>query len=192
MKFRVLTLLAVLFSTYVVAGHAAQWMSGRSSTSTGPTAPVGLVGDRSTGTGRDAETVRLDGLRDIEFGDTEQELTRRGVLTPAAAPCGPRLAGLATASPVFADERLVLLWMDPPLHTPEGVTAGTPVRQVRHIYPDATALTAPAGSYRYDGLLVRAGDRAYLFLHDGTSVRKIVAGYADYAQKLFHEGFGVC
>jgi hypothetical protein len=53
-------------------------------------------------------------------------------------------------------------------------------------------LTAPPGTYRFDGLLARQGDRAYLFLHDGRTVRKTVAGYADYAQRLFDEGFGTC
>ena len=86
----------------------------------------------------------------------------------------------------------MLLWIDPPLRTPEGVTTGASVQAVRTAYPEATRLTAPPDSYRFDGLLAHSGDRAYLFLHDGKAVRKVVAGYTDYARRLFHEGFGLC
>ncbi|AVT36207.1 hypothetical protein [Plantactinospora sp. BB1] len=139
------------------------------------------------------DVLHLKGVRDIRFGDTEQELLRRGELDaePALA-CGPSLTDPTTVSPVFADDRLVLLWASPPVRTPEGVTAGTPVDQVEAAYPAATRLTAPPGSYRYDGLLAMQGDRAYLFLHDGRTVRKTVAGYTDYARRLFDEGFGTC
>jgi hypothetical protein len=138
------------------------------------------------------DIIHLAGVRNVAFGDTEQELTRRGVLQPQPASCGPSLAGLSTVSPVFADERLVLLWVDSPMHTPEGVTVGTPVDTVRATYPSVSRLTAPQGTYRLDGLLAKDGDRAYLFLHDGRTVQKTIAGYADYAQKLFDEGFGLC
>ncbi|MFY1689254.1 hypothetical protein [Plantactinospora sp. WMMB782] len=143
--------------------------------------------------------LHLRGVDDIEFGDTEQELRRRGELDAtfpgedvSASDCGPSLTESATVSPVFAGDRLVLLWASPPVRTPEGVTAGTPVDQVEAAYPAATRLTAPPGSYRYDGLLAMQGDRAYLFLHDGRTVRKTVAGYTDYAKRLFDEGFGTC
>ena len=138
------------------------------------------------------DVVHLEGVRNIEFGDTERELTDRGVLRPEPAPCASHLAGLATVGPVFDRERLVLMWVSPPMHTPEGVTVGTPVNTVHDRYPAATELTAPQGTYRFDGLLAKEGDRAFLFLHDGRVVRKTVAGYADYAQKLFDEGFGTC
>ena len=139
------------------------------------------------------EVLHLKGLRDIEFGDTEQELLRRGHLQPEPEPaCGSSLTSPSTVSPVFDDDRLVLLWASPSVQTPEGVTSGTPVDRVKAAYPAATRLTAPPGTYRYDGLLARQGDRAYLFLHDGRTVRKTVAGYADYARRLFDEGFGIC
>jgi hypothetical protein len=144
--------------------------------------------DRSDG----SDVIHLHGMRNIAFGETEQELTRRGVLRPETTSCEPGLAGISTASPVFADDRLVLLWVDPPVHTPEGVTIGTPVDTVQATYPAVTRLTAPQGTYRFDGLLAKQGDRAYLFLHDGRTVRKTIAGYADYAQKLFDQGFGAC
>ncbi|GAA3736213.1 hypothetical protein GCM10022225_18670 [Plantactinospora mayteni] len=147
----------------------------------------------ATAPGYGPNVLHLQGVRDVEFGDTEQELLRRGELHAEPAPaCGPSLTDPVTVSPVFADDRLVLLWASPPVRTPEGVTAGTPVDQVEAAYPAATRLTAPPGSYRYDGLLAMQGDRAYLFLHDGRTVRKTVAGYTDYAKRLFDEGFGTC
>ncbi|WP_405104138.1 hypothetical protein [Micromonospora sp. NBC_01412] len=45
---------------------------------------------------------------------------------------------------------------------------------------------------REDPLRARRSDRAYLFLHDGRTVRKIIAGYADWARRLFAEGHGPC
>jgi len=138
------------------------------------------------------DVISLHGLRGIEFGASEQELTRQGALLPQTAGCAPRLTGLATVSPVFADDRLVLLWASPPMRTPEGVAIGTPIEVVRQTYPTLTALDAPTGSYRFDGLLATQGDRGYLFLHDGRMVRKIIAGYAEYARKLFDEGVGPC
>ncbi|HEX6969511.1 MAG TPA: hypothetical protein VF174_11980 [Micromonosporaceae bacterium] len=142
--------------------------------------------------GPDEAVVHLHGVADIGFGDTLAELTRRGVLTLRPEACGPRLTALPTVSPVFAKDRLVLLWVEPPARTPEGITVGTPVAEVRTAYPDVRELTAPPGTYRFNGLLVVEGDRAYLFLHDGSTVRKAVVGYAEYARRLFDDGFGTC
>lgn len=136
--------------------------------------------------------IDLNGLGDARIGATEQDLTRRGLLRPEEETCGPGLAGNETVSPIFYDNRLVLLWASPPVHTPEGVTVGTPVSRVRAAYPRAVRLTAPRGTYRFDGLLARRGDRAYLFLHDGRRVTNTIAGYADYAEKLFDEGYSPC
>src|SRR5690348_5489674 len=80
---------------------------------------------KPTGAAYGSNVIDLDGLRDIEFGDTEQELTRRGVLKHPDSPCVSSLTDLSAVSPVFDHERLVLLWADPPVHTPEGVTIGT-------------------------------------------------------------------
>ena len=138
------------------------------------------------------EVVNLEGLPDIEFGDTEGELTQRGALRTDVALCGPTLTGHDAVSPVFVEERLVLLWAGDPMQTPEGVTVGTPVAEVWARYPSVRRLHAPQGTYRFDGLLARHGDRAYLFLHDGEAVRKVIAGYADWAERLFDEGKGPC
>ncbi|ROT27976.1 hypothetical protein [Micromonospora sp. HM5-17] len=147
----------------------------------------------ATTTGYGPDVLHLHGVHNVEFGDTEQELVRRGVLDPRQdLGCGPSLTNPTTVSAVFADRRLVLLWASPPVRTPEGITTGTPIDRVRAAYPEASTLTAPPGTHRYDGLLARRGDRAYLFLHDGHTVRKTVAGYADYVRRLFDEGFGTC
>ncbi len=136
--------------------------------------------------------VDLDGLADIDFGATESELTRRGILRTDVDACGPTLAGHEMVSPIFINNRLVLLWAGDPVRTPEGITAGTPIAEVRDTYSTVRQLRAPQGAHRFDGLLARDGDRAYLFLHDGHTVRKIIVGYADWAHRLFVEGHGPC
>ncbi|MER7891971.1 hypothetical protein ABTX15_19335 [Micromonospora sp. NPDC094482] len=153
----------------------------------GPTfAPQGPVRAGSV------EVLDLNGLRNVAFGDTEAELTRRGVLRSDVDACGPLLTGHETVSPVFVDDRLVLLWAGDPMQTPEGVTVGTPVTEVWSRYPSVITLHAPRGTYRFDGLLARRGDRGYLFLHDGQRVRNVIAGYAEWARQLFVEGAGPC
>jgi len=70
---------------------------------------------------------------------------------------------------------------------------GDPVAQARATHPEAEELTAPAGSFRFDGLIATVGgDRAYLFLHDHDTVQKVVVGFAEHARRLFHDGFGTC
>lgn len=139
-----------------------------------------------------SDTIDFDGVRDVRIGETDAQLTADGDLTRPKEACGPVLTEISQASPVMADGRLVLLWADPPLATPEGVGVGTPLATAKAAYPQATTLTAPAGTYRFDGLMVTHGDRAYLFLHDGQTVRKTVVGYTDHAQRLFTDGFGAC
>lgn len=136
--------------------------------------------------------VDLQGFADIRFGDQRDRLEQEHALTQQPGACAPTLPGHPELSPVFADDRLVLLWVNPPGRTPEGVGVGSPVDAVQQHYPDGQELTAPADSGRFDGLLVTVNDRAYLFLHDGATVQKLIIGYADYARLLFEEGFGTC
>jgi hypothetical protein len=138
------------------------------------------------------DVVHHHGVQDVEFGDTMDQLTQRGEIVDDIEACGPRLAGLPNASPVFADGRLVLVWAYLPLRTPEGLGVGAPLGTVRSAYPDLIELAAPAGTYRFNGLMMVDDDRAYLFLHDGRTVQKLVVGYREYAQRLFDEGFGTC
>jgi hypothetical protein len=138
------------------------------------------------------EVVSYQGLAGIRFGDSRTELAGEHGMVQASGDCAPQLPSYAGASPVFDDDRLVLLWADPPLHTPEGGAVGSPVATVNATYPEAEPLTAPLGSFQFDGLLVTSGDRAYLFLHDGTTVQKLIVGYEEHARLLFNEGFGTC
>ncbi|WP_433388503.1 hypothetical protein [Micromonospora sp. KLBMP9576] len=162
----------------------AAWVSG-----SGAHPPSTGLGGRPVGV---VEVVDLNGLRDVEFGDTETELSRRGILRSDVDACGPTLVGYDATSPIFVGDRLVLLWLGEATRTPQGVTAGMAIGQARARYPAARELDAPQGMYRLDGLLARHGDRAYLFLHDGRAVKKIIVGYADWAQRLFHEGHSPC
>jgi len=141
---------------------------------------------------RPANTIDFTGVRDIELGETDAQLTSEGALTRPQAACGPVLTEISQASPVFADGQLVILWANPPLTTPEGVGVGTPLATAQAAYPDATTLSAPPGTYQFDGLMVTNGDRSYLFLHDSQTVRKAVVGYTDHVQRLFTTGFGSC
>jgi hypothetical protein len=136
--------------------------------------------------------VSHQGLAGIRFGDSRAGLERDHGLTQAPGDCGPGLPSSPWVSPVFEDDRLVLLWAEPPVRTPEGITVGTPVGTARAAHPGAEKLAAPPGSHRFDGLLAAAGDRAYLFLHDGVTVQKLIVGYEEHCRRLFHEGFGVC
>jgi hypothetical protein len=166
---------------FIAALMAAASIAGSGVRPQGAELPIGAV-----------EVVSLDGLGDAEFGATEEELTRRGVLRTDVAACGPTLAGHGSVSPVFVKDRLVLLWLDQPTSTPEGISAGTSVDKVRDTYPAAVELAAPRGTHRFDGLLARDGDRAYLFLHDRATVRQVIAGYAEWARRFFDEGYGPC
>ncbi|MDG4822347.1 hypothetical protein O7635_10845 [Asanoa sp. WMMD1127] len=139
-----------------------------------------------------SDMVDFDGVRDARLGQTDTELRQGGAMTRPVNACGPVLTGVSAAHPVFADGQLVMLWANPPLTTPEGVGVGTSVADTRAAYPEATTMTAPAGSYQFDGLLVTNGDRAYLFMHDGQTVRKTVVGYTADVQRLFTYGVGNC
>ena len=146
---------------------------------------------RDDGAPRD-EVVTTGGIDGIEFGTTESELiARHGLRRPQSA-CGARFRSVPHVDPVLADGRLVLLWVHRPAHVPPGLSEGATVAEVRTAYPGATALTPPAGSYRFAGLLVTRGDRGYLFLHNGQVVQKVVVGYTTYLRRLFDEGFGTC
>ncbi|MER7334471.1 MULTISPECIES: hypothetical protein [unclassified Micromonospora] len=164
-------------------------MTAASIAGSGARPPLPEVDGRPAGA---VDVVGLHGLGNVEFGDTEDELTRRGILRTDVDACGPSLAGHDTTSPIFVEDRLVLLWLGDATRTPEGVTAGSPVDEVWSRYPSVRELAAPHGTHRFDGLLARQGDRAYLFLHDGRAVRKIIVGYAEWAQRLFEEGHSPC
>lgn len=136
--------------------------------------------------------MHFDGVGDIRFDQAKAELVTRGLLAPESGLCGRTLAGIEETVAIFAEDKLVLLWFNPPLATPEGVTVGTALTVARQRYPDAVEMMPPVGSYSFPGLLVVSGDRAYLFLHDGATVQKTIVGFERYARRLFETGFGNC
>ncbi len=155
------------------------------------TTPVQGVVASATAVAQGPDIVHFQGVRDVRFGASRAELGSR--LDTSRAGCSTQVTGMPQGNLVFAaDDRLVMMWFDAPLHTPEGVSTGSTLQDVRAAYPGSQVLTAPAGSHRFDGLLITQGDRGYLFLHDGVTVQKAVAGYSDYLTRLFNTGFGSC
>jgi hypothetical protein len=147
----------------------------------------------AAGPSDDPQVVSQLGLAGVRFGDHRADLERDHGLVQDTYDCGPRLPAYAQVSPVFDGGRLVLLWVYPPLRTATGVTVGDPVAHARDTHPEAEELTAPAGSFRFDGLIATVDeDRAYLFLHDHDTVQKVVVGFEEHARRLFHDGFGTC
>lgn len=150
------------------------------------------AGGAQPNVGSDSPVVTADGLSDVRVGDTRTTLVHEQGLRQRPGDCSPRLPQHPSVSPVFDDDELVLLWADPPVRTPDGIGVGSPVDEVRAAYPDTEALRTPEGSYRFDGLLADAGERASLFLHDGDQVQKVIVGYDTHLQRLFQDGFGTC
>lgn len=135
--------------------------------------------------------VHVTGFGDVKFGLTRNALAEH--LNQDLPGCNTQLAAYPEGSLVFtAEGRLVLLWFEAPLRTPAGIHTGTPLKEVKAKHPDAREMSAPEGSYQFDGLLVASGEHGYLFLHDGRTVQKAIAGYVEYLERLFNTGFGVC
>lgn len=156
--------------------------------------PVGVANPTSASSpAAGPDVADLSGLADLKVGASLADLVAAGVVVRTEASCrGVAHATRPQVSPVFDGDRLVLIWLDPPLHTPEGVRVGSPLDAARSAYPDALVLDRPPGSTQYQGLLVVGGDRAYLLLHDGDRVQKLVVGFERYARLLFDQGFGTC
>jgi len=139
-----------------------------------------------------SDVVTFSGIADVRFGETTGELTTEHGLRAEVGGCAMHFSDIEGVDPVFADDHLVLMWIHAPVHTPEGIREGSSVTAVRQAYPGATELTPPPGSHAYPAIMVVRGDTAFLFLHDGVTVRKEIAGYADYVQRLYSGGFGAC
>lgn len=139
----------------------------------------------------DRNTITLSGFDDIHFGESRSELTARHGLRTTRAGCRPRFTDRSQLGPVFVDGKLAMLWADPPLHTPEGVSVGTTVTQARQSYPDAVSLPPP-GPYRYAGLLATKDGMGYLFLYQDDAVDKMVVGYENYLRQTFPTAASSC
>ena len=150
------------------------------------------VFSQSATPGYGPQVVQFAGFRDITFGEMRADLTAKGYLKTEGERCGPRLARTPELTPMFEGDRLVMVWVNPPFHTPEGLGIGTPLAEVRRTYPTVRELTPVDGSHSYPGLLLTKGDRAYLFLHDAQRVQKLIIGVAKNVERFFAEGFSAC
>jgi hypothetical protein len=135
------------------------------------------------------DVVTFDGVGDVHFGDSVGALAASHGFKDDPSACTRTFSDLQGVDPVVADDKLVLMWVDPPVHTPEGIAVGSAVSAVRQAYPGGTDV---AGEHAYPGIMVVKQDKAFLFLHDGKTVKKEIAGYADYVRRLYTEGFGAC
>lgn len=135
------------------------------------------------------DVVTFQGLGDVHFGDSTAALAAGHGFKNDPAACTRTFSDLPGVDPVVAADKLVLMWVSAPVHTPEGITVGSDVSAVRAAYAGEQDLTSP---HAYPGILVVKQDKAFLFLHDGKTVQKEIAGYADYVRRLYTEGFGAC
>jgi hypothetical protein len=174
---RVGTLAAVTTMTAVLVGGCAQPIAGP---------PRG-----ATPTTADATVINFTGTDSVRWGETLEQLRDAGQMAPSPDGCGPRFLDIEGAGPVFEDDRLVLIWAYPPLHTPENVMVGTPIPTVRVAYPRAVALPSAPGLF--DAMLVANGlGQAYLILHDGTIVQKLIVGLESAARRLYASRLDTC
>ena len=139
----------------------------------------------------DPDTVSFTGTGDIRFGQSTAELTSRHGLHSVPSACMPRFADLTQVHPILVDGKLAVLVLEPPAHTPEGVSVGTSVTAVHRTYPGAAELK-PTQPYAYAGILATDGDLGYLFLHNGGTVQRELVGYTTYLRQLFESGFPTC
>ena len=139
-----------------------------------------------------AGVVSFTGIEDVQFGTSSRELARDHGMVRRPEDCGPTLPRLSLVTPVLVNDKLALLWVSPPVHTPEGITVGSPVSQVRSAYPQATEVSPPSLG-QYPALLVSQDDRAYLFLYSQDQVvRKLLVGYRDAVEQLYRSGADTC
>lgn len=176
-------IVAVVIALAWLAGMAADLVSGRvyQARLAAVQAPTAVQTRR--------DVVTFQGLGDVHFGDSVGRLAVSHGFKDDPSTCTRSFSDLPNVEPVAADGKLVLMWVDAPVHTPEGISVGSTVSAVRAAYRGEQDLT---GAQEYEGILVVKQDKALLFLHDGQTVRKAVAGYADYVRRLYTEGFGAC
>jgi len=153
--------------------------------------PAGVRPQGSEPPVTDPAVVNFVGTNGVHWGETMAELSAEGMMAPSPDGCGPRFVGIDGASPVFDNNRLVLIWANPPLHTPENVMVGSPMSAVRVAYPRAVALPSAPGLFA--ALLVANGlGQAYLILHDDAIVQKLIVGLETAARRLYASRLDTC
>ncbi|WP_344128552.1 hypothetical protein [Luedemannella flava] len=146
-----------------------------------------------TSASTDPTVISYEGTNGVRIGQTVAELTEAGLLASPTPGCSRRFAGIDYADPVFDHDRLAFIWAYPPLHTPEGVMVGTAIADLNRAYPNAERLTPPAGSPTFDGALVRNPNGvAYLILHDGLAVQKLIVGAENAVRMLYTQRLDTC
>ena len=135
------------------------------------------------------DVVTFDGIDDVHFGDSVGALATSHGFKDDPAACTRTFSDLQGVDPVVAEDKLVLMWVNAPVHTPEGIAVGSSVSAVRAAYEGEQDMSS---DHAYPGIMVQKDDKAFLFLHDGQTVKKEIAGYADYVRRLYTEGFGAC
>jgi hypothetical protein len=141
----------------------------------------------------DPNVISFEGTHGVRIGQSIEELTAAGAMAPASPGCARPFSDFSYADPVFDNEKLAFIWAYPPLHTPEGVMVGTEVAALHDAYPTAERLTPPAGSPTFDGALVRNPNGvAYLILHDGDTVQKLIVGREDSLRMLYTNRLDTC
>lgn len=155
--------------------------------------PSPSVPSTSPETTTDPNVISFEGTHGVRIGQSIDELTAAGAMAPASPGCARHFSDFSYADPVFDEEKLAFIWAYPPLHTPEGVMVGTKVAALHNAYPTAERLTPPAGSPTFDGALVRNPNGvAYLILHDGDSVQKLIVGREDAVRMLYTNRLDTC
>ncbi|WP_344079132.1 hypothetical protein [Luedemannella helvata] len=141
----------------------------------------------------DPNVISFNGLHGVQIGQSVGELTAAGKLAEATHGCARQFVGVDHADPVFDHDRLAFIWAFPPLHTPEGIMVGDTKVALDEAYPNAERLTPPAGSPAFAGSFVRHPNGvAYLVLHDGQTVQKLIVGAEDAVRALYTQRLDTC
>ncbi len=165
-----------------------------------PAASPSLAGKAATtvtpaprATTTDPNVISFNGLGGIRIGQSIDQLTAAGKLKKTTHGCARQLVGITHAEPIFDHDTLAFIWAFPPLHTPEGIMVGSTKIALDEAYPNAERLSPPSGSPTFAGSLVRHPNGvAYLVLHDGQTVQKLIVGNEDAVRTLYTQRLDTC
>jgi hypothetical protein len=133
-----------------------------------------------------ANVVHLQGIGEVRFGDSREQLVSRKLIKVGEPGCDGSpvydVPGYVDAADLVfnAQDQLAFVWvLSPGVHTPEKLSVDSQIAAVRKAYPQGEELKANDRSY--PGLLVKDEKTALLFLYEPTTgqVIKLLAGYTD-------------